>query len=146
MRPIKFRGMTTETKQWVYGYYCHEKLNDKHYIFDDAQPLADWRFCALVGYVEIDPATLGMFVGIKDKNGKEICGAIGEKGGDICLAALPEGRFPIEVVWLNDAAGFLFEWNDDTYEDGKDCMTVDCFTDIEVIGTVAENPELLEAK
>lgn len=31
----------------------------------------------------VHPSSLGMFTGLHDKNGKEIFGAIGEKGGDI---------------------------------------------------------------
>ena len=78
------------------------------------------------------------FTGLHDKNGKEIY------EGDICLAALPKERFPVEVIWHDDKAGFLFQWDDATYESGKDEMEIDLFRDIEVIGNVHDNPELLE--
>ena len=50
----------------------------------------------------------------------------------------------VEVIWHDEKAGFLFQWDDDTYESGKDEMEMDLFTDIEVIGNKTDNPKLLK--
>lgn len=65
MRDIKFRGLSIDGRnkgEWVHGYYA--KIGDKHKIFvESSQSLAS---------VNVDPATVGMSTGKKDKNGKEI--------------------------------------------------------------------------
>ena len=62
MREIKFRGRTT-TGEWVYGDLCtnYENEPDSVYIID-----------AECTYHKVDPATVGQFTGLLDKNGREI--------------------------------------------------------------------------
>jgi hypothetical protein len=73
---IKFRGFRTDGKGWVEGFYVY-RPDGKHLIywkpFDEATQNT---------YHEIHPESLGMFTGQTDKNGREIFGAIGERGGD----------------------------------------------------------------
>lgn len=83
---------------------------------------------------KIDLQTRRECTGLIDKNGTEIY------EGDI-LEGLPQGAVKgwVEVVWLSDLSGFklrhgLAHW--DLYRDRA--------KDLEVIGNIYENPELLE--
>jgi len=61
MRP--YRGLTKEGR-WMKGWYVYDRLQDKHYIFDD-EVKDDWKF-------EVIPETVGQFTGLCDKNDKEL--------------------------------------------------------------------------
>ena len=58
MREIKFRGQDMESYKWVYGNLCNA-CGDEH-----------GALC--VDCFVVDPATVGQFTGLKDKNGVEI--------------------------------------------------------------------------
>lgn len=59
-RQIKFRGLRTDGKGWVYGYYFYDRYVDEHYIIDDFDN------------VQVLPESVGQFTGLKDKNGVDI--------------------------------------------------------------------------
>ena len=68
MRTIKFRGLRTDGKGWVYGYYLTQNGIgvdgssdvDIHFILDS------------FGTQIIIPETVGQFTGLTDKNGVDI--------------------------------------------------------------------------
>lgn len=59
MREIKFRGKRYDNGEWVYGGII---------FIDGGEPHI---FCNYGG-VEVDPATVGQYMGLKDKNGEKI--------------------------------------------------------------------------
>ena len=71
---IKFRGFRDETNEAVYGNLIY---NGNDYLIREIEHDKGFHKSYFV-----EPDSLGMFTGRTDKNGKEIYGAIGERGGD----------------------------------------------------------------
>ena len=126
MREILFRGKSTDTGAWVYGYYCGPFGDfDEHEICDIADPTCS--------RVDVDPETVGQYTGLKDKNGKQIF------EGDIV-----RGRDALEK-------GLVVEGYID-YQYGSFCIVGDLMThfrwmdyEVEVIGNIYDHKELLDA-
>ena len=136
MREIEFHGRRTDNKEWVYGYYFETPLSDEA---TGSKPEDGWYFltgrkrhcisCNNVVY-EVDPETVGQYIGRHDINGKEIY----------------EG----DTVKAKDSyTGREFTGNVE-FRDCSFCIVDDCVSnyrwmdyEVEVIGNVWENPELL---
>lgn len=100
---------------WVYGYLC-----DKNYI---NSPELDGEFL-------IDPETVCQYTGLTDKNGRKIF------EGDI-LRFENYSNYP--VVWDDDYCAFGSCWHSDF-----DHLSKYKSVEIEVVGNIFDNPELLE--
>jgi uncharacterized phage protein (TIGR01671 family) len=145
-REIKFRGLDLETKEWVYGYYS--QADGKHYIsLDNPAVLMEAAngVCAIESFVEVDPATVSQFTGLRGKNGKEIyegdilhCSGTAYADTDIpgSPASWPwELTAEVKVSDENDSLAYGFE----PFLDAA----VDPEREAEVIGNKFQNPELL---
>ena len=122
MREIKFRGKDIETDEWRYGSLIIERnrayiLCGKLYFLDDISG-------QFSGVYEIKPETVGQYTGLKDKNGKEIY------EGDI--VGTP---YNVGLVFMRLGCWFV--------ENQKELGYFPQY-EIEVIGNIYENPELLE--
>ena len=135
MREILFRGKSTDTGAWVYGYYCGPFGDfDEHEICDIADPTCS--------RVDVVPETVGQYTGLKDKNGKRIFeGDILDVSGnpDAVLLGYRNGR--AIVRWDEDVSGFEpFAYYD------SDCGLYICEKECVVIGNIHDNPELIGGK
>lgn len=119
-RTIKFRGKRTDTGVWVYGY-----LADETYI-NDINTID-------LSSIEVDPDTVGQFLGLKDRNGEEIYeGDLVELHG--CL---------YKIIW-DDGKFVALNCSETADEEPRDLYDGGHFA--RVVGNIHDNPELVEKK
>lgn len=137
MRKIKFRGKSRKSGEWFYGnLYDKDTKGNTH---------VGTTQC---GCLNIDPDSVGQFTGLKDKDRKEIY------EGDIIAVC---GKYPKVVKWIDDYAAFCTANIDDlhspitaragekyAYGIPAPGWWTDFANEIEVIGNIHDNPELLE--
>ena len=134
MREILFRGKRLDNGEWVEGAFLPENETYPATIFGGVRhSVGDY----------VDPATIGQYTGLKDKNGKRIF------EGDVCrFREWSRG----DMCWVGKA-----HWEHQQFVisggANKECYTG--FTlqmsrfipeDIEDIGNIHDNPELLEVQ
>ena len=129
MREILFRGKRLDNGAWETGSLaivrmdCHDA---QYYIADK-----------MTGYhTPVDPSTVGQYTGLKDKNGKrifegDIAKVLQGKDKDIAYVGFENGAFMLYPKTGNIYERTLWEY---WYNDW----------DVEVIGRITDNPELLE--
>ena len=135
MREILFRGKRTDNGKWVTSdtiYQCNGEIK----LWDE--PNRD-------GYVEVIPETVGQYAGLTGKNGKKIF------EGDICKNRLDEIMI---VEWCEAYHTLCYKVVIDEIIKKKKTgkrfyggwyLLLDCEPDdVEVIGNIHDNPELLE--
>ena len=133
MRERRFRGQRIDNGEWVEGWLYKRvvHLNDCHQnVVVDAIEVYDGKNPLSVAYYTIDPATVGQYTGLNDKNDKKIF------EGDIC----------------RDSRGVLFviEWEKEgrflgfTIGGERRIAYVGREPKVEVIGNIHDNTELLE--
>lgn len=135
MREILFRGKRVDNGEWVYSSFImqdkeHKVLLAEVELFDGEK----WR--------AVIPETVGQFTGLTDKNGKKIF------EGDIIRTSVYFGneigvirrgeydvysRYVFGGYYCVDKTSALIDWTSSSWR-------------CEVIGTIYDNPELLEVK
>lgn len=137
MREILFRGKNKDGGKWVEGYVG--VFGETTQIFvpfteEEKEENKDHFFSAINGvWYIVDPETVGQFTGLTDKNGKKIF-----EGDIVDMHRKGCGFLPIECVEY-DEGGFS----------PIACAGWECtpkHNEIEVIGNIHDNPELLEVK
>lgn len=129
LREIIFRGKLLNNGEWVEGAFFPESDQYPATIFHG-------RHNSLGDYV--DPATVGQFTGLMDRNGNRIF------EGDILRCCLGD-KIDIGVVQYDDRiAAFIVLFTDGVLT-FLDFFTEKVETWYEVIGNIHDNPELLDA-
>ncbi len=153
MRDIKFRGQTetTKGKKWVYGYYYKVKS-----FFDNKEQ-------GYMGVIRgnhlqdllIDEDTLGQYTGLKDRNGKEIYEGDIVTGTEYPFIDEEKQNYIGIVVFYEDVAQFGYDYKcvrkdkrgisngiNNEFNSNENLIC----EDLEVIGNIYDNPELLEVE
>lgn len=130
MREILFRGKRIEDGEWEEGFYTeYNPFRSK------GKSVIETKW----GEYVVDPYTIGQYTGLTDKNGKKIF------EGDICRNT--KTAEIVSVAWHGTFAGYVWSKRKENskclYEFGELFRMHDKY---EIIGTVHDNPELLEDK
>jgi uncharacterized phage protein (TIGR01671 family) len=133
MREILFRGKRIDNVEWVEGYLYITHNGEYEIGYYDAEVNIE-----RLTYI-VDPATVGQYTGLTDKNGKRIF------EGDVVSTDIAR---PYLVVEFRDGC-FMFNCNDggEDYYDImlpilKEPQTIYQYG--EVIGNIHDNPELVK--
>ena len=134
MREVLFRGKWTLLNEWLEG--------DLIQYSDAYQEIRDKK---LGRQYPIDPSTGGQFSGLTDKNGKKIFegdvvkykNTDGIKFNGVALTVIGK------VVYNEKNASFAISGKDEIGAKHYDYFPI---KNIEIVGNIHDNPELLEAK
>ena len=144
MRKILFRGKRLHDNKWIYGNFVSDCEGNPHII----EP----RFFCEDGHhlqyedntdtpVFIIPETVGQYTGLTDKNGTKIF------EGDICRFKRFNDVHVGEIVFNVTTASFIMWYQSIVGAYGEKAthqMLLSVCDDIEVIGNIHDNPELLQ--
>lgn len=139
MRNIKFRGKRIDNDHWIYGDLL--QMNNNLYIYENNYgDLDDIDFG--VGFVKVDPNTVGQFICRKDEKGREIC--VGDiivetSVGRGCfwlftVEGLKDGTFPLLLVGIGDQS--KFELCDEPVK-----ISWQKILPYRIVGNIYENPD-----
>lgn len=138
-REILFRGKRTDNGEWTQGYLF--RIWEKAYIcWGTVNDIPDMK--------EVDPETVCQYTGLIDKNGRKIF------EGDICKTHYANAKINgfVETIVFNSGRFYAFQGRDGCKSwaalyDGVPHLSIDksvYMDEIEVIGNIFDNPELLE--
>ena len=130
MREIKFRAWEPLSKKYHYMDFCLYEGDEKKLF---ALPMGRQSLRDSYTAMNLDNLVIEQFTGVYDKNGKEIY------EGDVLKNPDYEEAFVVE--YHEGMAGYI-GWGDDKIA-GCYLITGD---EIEIIGNIHENPELLEGR
>lgn len=128
MREIKFRGKRLDNGEWLYG-----SLLVSHFKDDKKERYFITQFSGNYTFEhEVNPATVGQFTGLKDKNGKEIYedDILFDESGVYAVVCYSMGTFCVDF-----GEGFDLQY-----------FTEGIHEICDVVGNIHDNPELLKTE
>lgn len=140
MREILFRGKRKDNGEWIKGHLIRYKDGGCGIIPSEAKVhiCADNpKFIQTVCY-EVIPETIGQYTGLKDKNGKKIF------EGDVVEFLFNESLIRGKVFYTENDTAFCVWYRLPEQKLSINSKILCNCGDIEVIGNIHDNPELLE--
>lgn len=140
MREILFRGKRLDKGKWVEGAFCPKNCDDPFGPMVDRPSIIKLEAPCDGFWFDVDPATVGQYTGLQDKNGKKIF------EGDIveghCHSAWNHDLMRGEVAYGRngfEARHYVKCGDERRYFAYKVLFS----KDVVVIGNIHDNPELL---
>ena len=146
MREILFRGKRLDDGEWVHGFLTvADSETPNQFVIDYLIPRM-----SCYGQTEVDPETVGQYTGLLDKNGKRIFeGDMLKPFDDEIDKMVVEFHHGAFMLCLYGERGYMGEggWVEEGNYGVFECEPLSSYgDDIEVIGNIHDNPELLEAQ
>lgn len=126
-RELNFRGRQLDTGEWVYGGIEYQQQINKVYIAQDNGGIT----C-----IEVDRKTVGQYTGLKDKNSQKIY-----EGDVVRFAARSDLMRGVEILPVYYGRGWFLAG---TTQDNSFTFSSYADDELEVIGNIYDNPELLK--
>ncbi|EGI5108791.1 hypothetical protein FQY77_05840 [Listeria monocytogenes] len=136
MREIEFRGKRIDNREWIYGNLMQFEDSATFIFADERKGASTLTYAHFIinNMHAVDEKTIDQYTGLKDKNGKKIF------EGDIVNC-----KFFDRMV--GDIAGVInfidCVWAVSDFKNKRLYQLIDV-DNIEIIGNIHENPELLE--
>ena len=143
IRTIMFRGKRIDNGEWVYGGFKCEKIGEYTIAVFIIEKLTDGVF----ENHRVDPESIAQFTGLTDRNGKKIFEGDIIKADDYIFAVKFGKCGGVANAEKYGYMGFYLEaFSESTKLSVKYGLRDDIcyFEDIEVIGNLHDNPELLK--
>lgn len=145
MREILFRGKRVDNGEWVIGYL----VRGEYYLYETemttifSTDTIFYPYTETSGYDRVITDTVGQFTGVYDKNGNKIFeGDIVKIAGDSNNDDWKNVNYIAQIVFL-DGGFCAIDETIDNYSFRRYSLSR-CEFDLEVIGNIHDNPELLE--
>lgn len=133
MREILFKAKRKDNGEWVEGYYVYDNVKNKAFICT-TRLLYGWL--QKVMWIEVDSNTICQFTGMTDKNGVRIW------ENDVVWLVYDGKEHIYQIVWDNSELDFKATNGKENY--GPNFEYLLCCEEIEVIGNIFDNKELLQ--
>ena len=135
-REILFKAKRTDNGEWITGYYFRANHHwHNHGIHEDwliTNAIQNGGWCNVCSKYAIDRTTLCQYTGLTDKNGNKIW------ENDVVVMKFYDCWGEGFIKYSKEKARFVYyEFEDDYYSFDDTC-------DIEVIGNIFDNPELMK--
>lgn len=135
-RKILFRGKRVDNGEWMEGSLLSFESGAPAIAQSKSIALfpKEKSMISIANCFEVIPETVGQYTGLKDKNGKQIF------EGDIVRSELDYHFHMVEFVGYEFYGWCLLDMRT------QECQYIYEYSEIEVIGNIYDNPELMEGK
>lgn len=132
MREILFRGKRLDNGEWVEGCYITDEQDSTTAYIGHIFGVDGLMLVHDMDIVKVAPETVCQYTGLTDKNGRKIF------DGDI----IKYSKKFFKIVWVVECAHFAaYPLQENSW---SPCMNVGTVKNVEVIGNIFDNPDLVE--